>query len=50
MYITDPQNRRVQQWFQGAHTGQTILENLMANGIAQDDEGSLYVSEWADGQ
>ncbi|CAF3807068.1 unnamed protein product [Rotaria sp. Silwood1] len=50
MYMTDHQNRRVQQWFQGAHTGQTILEDLLANGIAQDDEGSLYVSEWTDGQ
>jgi serine/threonine-protein kinase len=50
MYITDHQNGRVQQWFPGAQTGQTIIEINMANGIAQDDEGSLYVSQWSEGK
>jgi sugar lactone lactonase YvrE len=46
IYVTDYEKSRVQQWSQGASSGQTIMKNHHFTGIGQDDEGSLYTSEW----
>ncbi len=50
MYITDGGNRRVRRWFRGAQDGETIVEDIQAVGIGQDDEESIYVSEYANGR
>jgi sugar lactone lactonase YvrE len=46
MFICDHENKRVQQWFKNSDHGQTIIENISCWGLAMDNEGSLYVSEW----
>ena len=50
MYISDFSNHRIQQWFQGASSGQTVLTGLVFTGIGQDSEGSLYTSDWTNNQ
>ncbi|CAF2550885.1 unnamed protein product [Rotaria sp. Silwood2] len=45
MYISDNGNRRIQRWSRDAQNGETIIENISTLGIAQDDQGSLYVSD-----
>ncbi|CAF1233719.1 unnamed protein product [Rotaria sordida] len=50
MYITDGGNWRVQRWPRGAQDGETMVDNIQAVGIGQDDEGSIYVSEYANGR
>ncbi|CAF4843711.1 unnamed protein product, partial [Rotaria sp. Silwood1] len=37
-----------QKWSRDAQSGQTIIRNIAASGIARDDEGSLYVSGWSE--
>ncbi|CAF4674417.1 unnamed protein product [Rotaria sp. Silwood1] len=50
MYITDGGNWRVQRWPRGAQEGETMVDKIQAVGIGQDDEGSIYVSEYANGR
>ena len=46
MYIVDSYNERVQQWSQNATDGYAILTNLSFASLAQDDEGSLYTTDY----
>ena len=46
--ISDWGNRRVMRWSrqQNDANGQVIISNILSVGLAMDDEGSLYVSDW----
>ncbi|CAF3806178.1 unnamed protein product [Rotaria magnacalcarata] len=58
MFICDYDNQRVQQWFKNDNHGQTIIANIACFGLAMDNKGSLYISDyvkhqltkWPDGQ
>ena len=49
--ISDYRNRRVVRWFlqknkQPNDDGEVILSGILSFGLAMDNEGSLYVSDW----
>lgn len=48
MLITNYHTHRIEQWFQNASYGKTILSELNFIGIARDNEGSLYTTDWTD--
>ena len=48
LIIRNAMNRRVIRWplQKSAGTGEVILSNIRSLGLAMDNEGSLYVSDW----
>ena len=48
LIICDRDNRRVARWSRriGARRGETIIDKIDCYGLAMDDEGSLYVTDW----
>ena len=46
--ISEWGNRRVMRWSreQNDSNGQVIISNILSHGLAMDDEGSLYVSDF----
>jgi sugar lactone lactonase YvrE len=46
LIICDRVNKRVVRWpLRGGTSGQTIISNIVCNGLAMDDHGFLYVSD-----
>ena len=47
LIICDRRNRRVTRWprLKGTQSGETIIANIDSDGLALDDEGSLYVTD-----
>ena len=48
LYICDQVNRRVQKWLKGATDGQTLFSNTFCVGLARDQDGTFYFTEWDD--
>ena len=51
LIVSDQGNRRVMRWpldqrRANGGQGEEILSNIVSDGLAMDDEGSLYVSDW----
>ena len=48
LIICDCLNRRVTRWSRrsGTRSGETIIDNIACFGLAMDDEGSLYVTDF----
>jgi sugar lactone lactonase YvrE len=48
LIICDRYNRRVTRWprRKGTRRGETIIDNIACFGLAMDDEGSLYITDW----
>ena len=48
LIIADRGNRRVTRWslLSGNRTGETIIDNIDCRGLAMDDKGSLYVTDY----
>ena len=48
LIICDQGNRRVTRWPRGSDTrsGETIIDTIACEGLALDDEGSLYVTDY----
>ena len=47
LIICDPLNWRVMRWPRhGGTNGTTLIENIACTGLATDDRGFLYISDW----
>ena len=47
LFIADTNNNRIVQWsLQGARSGKTIISGVSSHGLAMDEQGFLYVSDW----
>ena len=48
LIISEYRNYRVTRWPRrnGTRSGETIIDNIGCYGLAMDDEGSLYVTDW----
>ncbi|CAF1056683.1 unnamed protein product [Adineta steineri] len=49
IYISDSGNHRVVRWYRGEDDGEVLIDNIQSYGIGQDNQGFIYVSEYADG-
>ena len=49
VYVTVLVNHRVVRWYKGENGGEVLIDNIQATGIGQDNQGFIYVSEYADG-
>ncbi|CAF1192952.1 unnamed protein product [Adineta ricciae] len=50
IYISDGGNYRVVRWYRGADKGEILVDRVQVVGIGQDNQGFVYVSEYAAGQ
>ncbi|CAF3864712.1 unnamed protein product [Rotaria magnacalcarata] len=51
IYISDTENRRIQQWSRGAKNGKTVIKDVSSPvGITRDQQGLLYVCDWEKGE
>jgi sugar lactone lactonase YvrE len=50
MFICDSGNSRVDRWFKSDKQGQTIIENIACFGLAMDNKGSLYITDYTNQQ
>lgn len=50
IYVSDTMNGRVQIWLKGAKNGTTLIQNIDPIGIALDNQGSLYLTNWLKGE
>ncbi|CAF1379597.1 unnamed protein product [Adineta ricciae] len=50
VYVTDGGHHRVVRCYQDQDECEVLVDNIQSTGIAQDNQGFIYISEYADGQ